>query len=93
MTVNLAPAVIRKEGSAFDLPLALAILGCQGTFFGKRLEQFIFLGELSLDGQVRPVRGALSAALAAREHGIRTLVVPEANAREPAVVEGTNCLP
>jgi len=57
VTVNLAPADIRKEGSAFDLPMAISILGCQGTFFGKRLDQFIFLGELSLDGQVRSVRG------------------------------------
>src|ERR1700687_2271629 len=88
VTVNLAPADIRKEGSAFDLPMALSILGCQGTFFGKRLDQFIFLGELSLDGQVRSVRGALSAALAAREHHIRAVIVPEANVREAAVVEG-----
>ena len=88
VTVNLAPADIRKEGSAFDLPMALSILGCQGAFFGKRLDQFIFLGELSLDGHVRSVRGALSAALAAREHKIRAVVVPEANAREAAVVEG-----
>jgi magnesium chelatase family protein len=87
VTINLAPADIRKEGSAFDLPMALGILGCQGTFFGKSLEGFIFLGELSLDGGVRPVRGALSAALAARERGIRTLSVPEANAREAAVVK------
>jgi len=88
VTVNLAPADIRKEGSGFDLPMALAILGSLGAFFGKRLEQFIFLGELSLDGHVRSVRGALSAALAARDHKIRALVVPEANAREAAVVEG-----
>src|ERR1700726_813882 len=88
VTVNLAPADIRKEGSAFDLPMALSILGCQGTFFGKRLDQFIFLGELSLDGQVRSVRGALSAALAARDHHIRAGIVPEANVREAAVVEG-----
>ncbi len=88
VTVNLAPADIRKEGSAFDLPMALSILGCQGTFFGKRLDQLVILGELSLDGQVRSVRGALSAALAAREHHIRALAVPEANAREAAVVEG-----
>ena len=60
VTVNLAPADIRKEGSAFDLPMALSILGCQGAFFGKRLDQYIFLGELSLDGQVRSVRGAPS---------------------------------
>ena len=66
VTVNLAPADVRKEGSAFDLPMALGLLGCQGQFFGKILDQFVFLGELSLDGGVRPVRGALSAALAAR---------------------------
>jgi magnesium chelatase family protein len=88
VTVNLAPADIRKEGSAFDLPMALSILGCQGTFFGKRLDQFIFLGELSLDGQVRSVRGALSAALAARDNHIRAVIVPETNVREAAVVEG-----
>ena len=86
--MNLAPADIRKEGSAFDLPMALGILGCQGTFFGKALDKFVFLGELSLDGGVRPVRGALSAAIAARERGIRNVVVPETNAREAAVVEG-----
>ncbi len=88
VTVNLAPADIRKEGSAFDLPMALGILGCQGTFFGKPLSGYLFLGELSLDGSVRPVRGALSAALCAREQGLRALVVPEANAHEDAVVEG-----
>jgi magnesium chelatase family protein len=88
VTVNLAPADIRKEGSALDLPMALSILGCEGAFFGKRLDQYIFLGELSLDGQVRSVRGSLSAALAAREHKIKAVVVPEANAREAAVVEG-----
>jgi magnesium chelatase family protein len=90
VTVNLAPADIRKEGSAFDLPMGLGILGCQGTFFGKTLEGFLFLGELSLDGGVRPVRGTLSAALCARERGIANLVVPEANAREAAVVQGIN---
>src|SRR5579862_1370928 len=87
-SVNLAPADIRKEGSAFDLPMGLSILGCQGSFFGKRLDQFIFLGELSLDGQVRSVRGALSAALAARDNHIRSVIVPEMNAREAAVVDG-----
>jgi len=88
VTVNLAPADIRKEGSAFDLPMALGLLGCQGTFFGKILDSYVFLGELSLDGSVRSVRGALSTALAARERGIRNVVVPESNAREAAVVEG-----
>ncbi len=93
VTVNLAPADIRKEGSAFDLPMALGLLGCQGTFFGKLLDTYVFLGELSLDGGVRSVRGALSAALAARERGIRNLVVPEANAREAAVVDGVKVFP
>jgi magnesium chelatase family protein len=93
VTVNLAPADIRKEGSAFDLPMALGVLGCQGTFFGKILDDYVFLGELSLDGSVRSVRGALSAALAARERGIRKVVVPEANAREAAVVEGIQVFP
>ncbi len=93
VTVNLAPADIRKEGSAFDLPMALGLLGCQGAFFGKLLDAHVFLGELSLDGGVRSVRGALSAALAARERGIRNVVVPEANAREAAVVEGMKVFP
>ncbi len=88
VTVNLAPADIRKEGSAFDLPIALGILGCLGSFFGKSLDGFVCLGELSLDGTLRSVRGALSAALAAREKKVRALIVPEANAREAAVVDG-----
>jgi magnesium chelatase family protein len=93
VTVNLAPADIRKEGSAFDLPMALGILGCQGAFFGKVLNDSVFLGELSLDGTVRPVRGVLSAALGARERGMKKLAVPEANAREAAVVQGIDVYP
>src|SRR5271163_2950807 len=90
VTINLAPADVRKEGSAFDLPMALGLVGCMGHFFGKQLNQCMFLGELSLDGSIRSVRGALSAALAAREFGLKSLAVPEANAREAAVVEGVN---
>jgi magnesium chelatase family protein len=88
VTSNLAPADIREEGSAFGLPMALGLAGCQGSFSGKILDTHVFLGELSLDGGVRSVRGALSAALAPRERGIKNVVVPEANAREAAVVEG-----
>jgi magnesium chelatase family protein len=88
VTINLAPADVRKEGSAFDLPMALGLIGCTGGFFGKPLRDCMFLGELSLDGSLRSVRGALSAALAAREGGVRALAVPEANACEAAVVEG-----
>ncbi len=93
VTVNLAPADIRKEGSGFDLPMALGIMGCQGQFFGKILDDTVFLGELSLDGGVRAVHGVLSAALCARERGLRKLVVPEANAREAAVVKGVDVYP
>src|SRR5256712_6036807 len=75
VTINLAPADVRKEGSGFDLPMALGLVGCQGQFFGKQLDKMMFLGELSLDGSVRSVRGALSAALAAREFGLQSLAV------------------
>src|SRR5216683_1973564 len=90
VTINLAPADVRKEGSGFDLPMALGLVGCQGQFFGKQLDKMMFLGELSLDGSVRSVRGALSAALAAREFGLKSLAVPEVNAKEAAVVEGVD---
>jgi magnesium chelatase family protein len=90
ITINLAPADVKKEGSGFDLPMALGILGATGAFFGRTLEEFLFVGELALDGAVRPVKGALPIAVAAREKGIARLIVPEANAREAAVVEGVN---
>src|SRR5258706_9124243 len=79
-----------RKGRALDLPMALGLVGCQGQFFGKQLDKMMFLGELSLDGSVRSVRGALSAALAAREFGLKSLAVPEANAKEAAVVEGVD---
>lgn len=88
VTINLAPADIRKEGSAFDLPMALGLTGCMGQFSGKPLKKAMFLGELSLDGTVRSVRGALSATLAARESGLKAIAVPHANAPDAAVVEG-----
>jgi magnesium chelatase family protein len=90
VTINLAPADVRKEGSAFDLPMALGLAGCMGHFFGKPLDKCMFLGELSLDGSVRSIRGALSATLAAREMGLKAIAVPESNAREAAVVEGVD---
>jgi magnesium chelatase family protein len=88
VTVNLAPAHVRKEGSGFDLPMALAILGAMGTFRG--LDKHLSVGELSLDGAIRPVRGALSMAVCARENGIRNLILPFENAAEAAVVEGVD---
>ena len=92
-TVNLAPADVRKEGAAFDLPIALGILGANGDLGIDNLENTLSVGELSLDGRVRPVRGALSIALKARELGIKNVLLPAENATEAAVVEGVNVYP
>ena len=86
ITINLAPANVRKEGAGFDLPMALGILGAMGTV--KGLDQHLVVGELSLDGAIRPVRGALSIAVCARDMGIPILILPEENAKEAAVVAG-----
>src|SRR3954451_16315589 len=86
ITINLAPASVRKEGGGFDLPVALGILGAMGAV--PNLDQYLSTGELSLDGAIRPVRGALSMAICAREKGIENLIVPLENAAEAAVVEG-----
>lgn len=92
ITVNLAPAALKKEGSGFDLPIALGILGALDLIPAERLEDYLFVGELSLDGRVKSVRGALSLALAARELGLKGLIIPEANAEEAAVVEDIDIL-
>lgn len=90
-TINLAPADVRKEGASFDLPIALGILGANGDLGNmERLTDTMSVGELSLDGRVRPVRGALSIALRAREAGIKNLLLPEENATEAGVVSGVN---
>ncbi len=91
ITVNLAPADLPKEGARFDLPIALGILVASGQLFGDALEQHEFIGELSLGGEIRPVRGALTTALATQETG-RALVVPDANRDEAALVTGTPVL-
>ncbi len=90
ITVNLAPADMKKEGSGFDLPIALGILAGLQELEEQRLPEFLFVGELSLDGLLRPVRGTLSIAVKARELGIPNLVVPAENGREAASVEGVN---
>ncbi|MEJ7623240.1 MAG: YifB family Mg chelatase-like AAA ATPase [Pyrinomonadaceae bacterium] len=92
-TINLAPADVRKEGAAFDLPIALAILGAAGDLGVDTVDNMLSVGELSLDGRVRPIRGALSIALKAREIGIRHLLLPEENATEAAVVSGIDVYP
>lgn len=86
VTINLAPANVRKEGAGFDLPMALGILGAMGVV--QASADTLFSGELSLDGSLRPVRGALSMAVCARHQGMRRLIVPLDNAAEAAVVEG-----
>ena len=93
-TVNLAPADVRKEGASFDLPIALGILGAHGDLGNlENLTHILSVGELSLDGRIRPVRGALSIALTAREVGIQHLLLPEENATEAAVVQGIDVYP
>lgn len=93
-TINLAPADVRKEGASFDLPIALAILGANGDIGNEdELSDTLSIGELSLDGRIRPVRGALSIALRCRENGIKNLILPEENATEAAVVTDVNVYP
>lgn len=86
ITVNLAPADIRKEGSAFDLPIALGILASSGMIDYNKLEKYIFLGELSLEGFLRPVKGALPIALEASKQGFEKIIIPSSNAEEAAMV-------
>ncbi|HEX7335563.1 MAG TPA: YifB family Mg chelatase-like AAA ATPase [Gemmatimonadales bacterium] len=88
ITVNLAPADIRKDGSAFDLPIALGILVASGQLPEERLADQVIIGEVGLEGDLRPVRGALSMALAAKGAGCRGVLLPHANLPEAAVVEG-----
>src|ERR1700682_1409228 len=86
VTINLAPANVRKEGAGFDLPMALGILGAMGVV--ALPQDHLFIGELSLDGTLRPVRGALSVAVCARKMGLRNLVVPLENGAEAAIAGG-----
>src|ERR1700722_12581664 len=93
ITINLAPADIKKEGSGFDLPIAIAILGAYGALHIKDTSDFLLVGELGLDGSLRAVQGMLPIAIAARAAGIRNLIIPASNAREAAVVEGVDVYP
>src|ERR1700690_2238264 len=88
ITINLAPANVRKEGAGFDLPMALGILGAMGAV--TLPEDHLFVGELSLDGSLRPVRGTLSIAVAAQKSGVRNLIVPADNGPEAAIAGGVH---
>src|SRR6266545_4107615 len=92
ITVNLAPADIKKEGAAFDLPISIGILAATGVVKTVWLKDYVLLGELSLDGGVKPVRGCLPVAVAARKAGFRGIIVPFENASEGAVVEGLDVI-
>jgi magnesium chelatase family protein len=93
ITINLAPADLKKEGAGFDLPIAIGILGAYGALRPTDLSRFLLVGEVGLDGSVRPVPGMLPVAILAREKGIPNLILPAANAAEAAVVEGVNVYP
>lgn len=93
ITINLAPADIKKEGTIFDLPIALGILAAMGIVNKERLNNYIILGELSLDGTIKPIKGVLPIALATRQSEMAGLLLPTGNAREAAVVEGIAVYP
>lgn len=86
ITINLAPADLRKEGSSFDLPLAIAILAASGAIVSNSLDQYMMVGELGLDGTLQPIKGALPIAIKARAEKLKGLIVPKQNEREAAVV-------
>ena len=86
IVINMAPADIRKEGSAYDLPMAIGILASSNSIRAKELENFVIMGELSLDGGLQPIKGVLPIAIKAREEGFKGFILPKQNAREAAVV-------
>lgn len=88
ITINLAPADIRKEGSAYDLTIAVGILAASEQILADEVSDYIIMGELSLDGELRPIKGTLPIAIKAKQEGFKGLILPEANAREAAVVDG-----
>jgi magnesium chelatase family protein len=93
ITVNLAPADVRKAGSSFDLPIALGILAAQGVVARREIADVVVLGELSLDGSIQAARGVLPVAAAARREGVAGVLLPRSNASEAAVVSGLDVLP
>ena len=86
IVINMAPADIRKEGAAYDLPLAIGILAASEVIQSDKLERYLLMGELSLDGSLQPIKGALPIAIKARELGFEGMIVPQQNAHEAAVV-------
>ncbi|MCI7430603.1 MAG: YifB family Mg chelatase-like AAA ATPase [Bacteroidales bacterium] len=92
VVINMAPADIRKEGAAYDLPLAIGMLAASGVVAADEVEQYVIMGELSLDGTLKPIKGVLPIAILARENGFKGFIVPRENAREAAVVNDLDVL-
>ena len=92
VVINMAPADIRKEGAAYDLPLAIGMLAASGVVAADEVEQYVIMGELSLDGTLKPIKGVLPIAILARENGFKGFIVPRENAREAAVVNDLEVL-
>ncbi len=92
VTINLAPADVKKDSSGYDLPIAIACMIASGQFFSEKTDDYLMLGELALDGRVRRVRGALASAMLAAAQGKRGIIVPAENAAEAAVVEGVDVI-
>lgn len=92
IVINMSPADIRKEGSAYDLPLAIGVLAASEGLAIDKLTDYIMMGELSLDGTILPVKGVLPIAILAKESGFKGFILPEENAKEAAVVEGLEVL-
>jgi magnesium chelatase family protein len=90
IVINLSPADLRKEGPSFDLPISIGILAATQQIKLELLEDSLFLGEVLLDGSLRPVAGVLAIAAAAQQLGIKNLIIPADNVREAAVVQGLN---
>ncbi len=90
ITINMAPADLQKEGSAYDLPIAIGILAASEQIKSEEIGKYIMMGELSLDGSLRPIKGALPIAIQAKEEGFEGILLPKQNADEAAVVEGIN---
>ena len=90
IVVNMAPADIRKEGASYDLPLAIGILAANETISSEHLTDYLIIGELSLDGSLQPIKGALPIAIAARQQGFKGIILPQQNASEAAVVNNLN---
>jgi magnesium chelatase family protein len=88
ITINLAPADLKKEGSSFDLPMAIGIVAAEGIIPVNPLADYIIAGELSLDGRIKPVKGALPIALEAKRSGVKCVILPKENVAEAAVVSG-----